>query len=335
MLPVIFGLESETLGAEERAFFADADPAGYILFGRNIRDRGQLRRLTDDLRSLAGRTDLPILVDQEGGRVARLGPPEWPVFPAPDRFCLLYRKAPISAIEAARLNALAMAVLLAEVGINVDCTPVLDLRHELAHTVISDRSLGSDPLQVAALGRAVLDGLEEGGVCGIVKHMPGHGRAKADSHEALPRIDADEQALAVDLAPFRALSDAPMAMTAHLLFTAWDEGNCATLSPTIINEVIRTRIGFDGLLISDDLSMGALAGPPEARARAAIAAGCDVVLHGPGAMAENERIAAALAPIGSAARDRLDRALARIAGRSASQDYDALAARRDALLAYA
>ncbi|HWT11510.1 MAG TPA: glycoside hydrolase family 3 N-terminal domain-containing protein, partial [Allosphingosinicella sp.] len=212
MLPAFLGLAGERLDPDERAFLREAQPAGFILFARNCRDRGQLRRLTDDLRELAGRADLPILIDQEGGRVARLGPPDWPEFPAAWRFAELYRKAPISAIEAARVNAQAIAVTLAEVGINVDCLPLLDVRREGAHDVIGDRALGAEPMQVAALGRAVLDGLEAGGVCGVVKHMPGHGRAAADSHVELPVVEASAQELESDVAPFRALSDAPMAM---------------------------------------------------------------------------------------------------------------------------
>src|SRR5688572_24432082 len=276
MLPAIFGLGGETLTDDERAFFAEARPTGFILFARNCIDRTQLRRLADSLRDLSGRADLPILVDQEGGRVARLGPPEWPAFPAPARFGDLYCRAPISAIEAARVNALAIAMILAEVGINVDCAPVLDLRRKGMHEIVGDRALGGDPLQVAALGRAVLDGLRAGGVCGVVKHMPGHGRAGADSHEELPVVDVDEAELAEDMAPFARLADAPMAMTAHLLYPAWDPERCATLSPAVIGDVIRGRIGYDGLLMSDDIAMAALSGPIPQRARAAIAAGCDL-----------------------------------------------------------
>src|SRR5688500_17173689 len=239
MLPAILGLGGVRLGDDERELFRDADPAGFILFARNCRDREQLRRLTDDLREVSGRGDVPILIDQEGGKVARLGPPEWPGFPAPARFAHLYRKAPISAIEAARANGEALAVTLAEVGINVDCLPLLDVRQKGAHAVIGERALGDEPMQVAALGRALLDGLEAGGVGGVVKHMPGHGRAAADSHVELPVVEADEAGLAVDLAPFRALRDAAMGMMAHVLYPAWDPERCASLSPTVIGEVIR------------------------------------------------------------------------------------------------
>jgi len=335
MLPAIFGLSGETLTDGERAFFAEARPAGFILFGRNCVGKAQLRRLTDALREVSGRADVPILIDQEGGRVARLGPPEWPAFPAAARFGALYRKAPISAIEAARVNALAIAMTLAEAGINVDCAPLLDLRREGAHDVIGDRALGSEPMQVAALGQAVLEGLEAGGVCGVVKHMPGHGRARADSHFELPIVDADALALAEDMAPFAALAGAPMAMTAHLLYPAWDSERCATLSPTVIGEVIRGRIGYDGLLMTDDLAMAALSGPLGERARAAIGAGCDLVLFGSGRIEENEEIAAALLPADPVGLARLDRAMARIAGKASSHSFESLAGKRDALLAHA
>jgi beta-N-acetylhexosaminidase len=335
MLPAILGLGGVTLGGDERAFFREAAPAGFILFARNCGSREQLRRLTDALRDVTGRADVPILIDQEGGRVARLRPPEWPTFPAGWRFAELYRKAPISAIEAARVNAEAIAVTLADLGINVDCLPLLDVRQAGAHDIVGDRALGDEPMQVAALGRAMLDGLEAGGVCGVVKHVPGHGRAGADSHVERPIVEADEAALAADLAPFRALHDAPMAMAAHVIYTAWDPERPASVSPLVVEQVIRGRIGFDGLLMSDDVAMEALAGPPGERARAVIEAGCDLVLHCSGRLEDNEAIAEALSDIGAAACKRLDAAMARIAGKASSHSFDALAAKRDALLAYA
>ena len=204
-----------------------------------------------------------------------------------------------------------------------------------AHEVIGDRALGAEPMQVAALGRAVLDGLEAGGVLGVVKHMPGHGRAHADPHGELPIVEASRGALAEDLAPFRALADAPMAMAAHLLYPAWDALLPASASPTIIAEIVRGEIGFDGLLLSDDIGMGALSGPVAARAQAAIAAGCDLALHCSGIAQENEAIAGAVGEIGAAASARLERALARIAGKASPQGHEELAAKRDALLAYA
>ena len=335
MVPAILGLSGPVLTPQERAFFRAARPAGFILFGRNIRGRAQLRALTDSLRDLAGRDDLPILIDQEGGRVARLGPPDWPAFPAPGRFDTLYETAPISAIEAMRANAEAIAVILAEAGVNVDCAPALDLRHEGAHDVIGDRALGAEPMRVAALGRAMLEGLAAGGVCGVIKHIPGHGRAGADRHEALPVVEASAGELALDLAPFRARADAPMAMTAHVLFTAWDAGRPATLSPTVIADLIRGEIGFDGLLMSDDLTMKALAGTPADHAAEAIDAGCDVALHCSGVLAESEAIADALGAMSEAATARLERAMAGIAGKTSARSYEELAAKRDALLAYA
>jgi beta-N-acetylhexosaminidase len=334
MLPAIFGLAGLALTADEIAFFREATPAGFILFARNCGNRGQLRALTDSLRDLSGRGDLPILIDQEGGRVARLKPPEWPEFPAGWRFAELYDKAPISAIEAARVNAEALAVTLAEAGINVDCLPLLDVRREGAHDVIGDRALGAEPMQVAALGRATLDGLVAGGAVGVVKHIPGHGRAGADSHKELPVVDAGVDELAADIAPFRALNDAPMAMTAHVLYPAWDAERPASVSPTIIDEVIRGEIGFDGLLMSDDLAMEALAGTPAERAAAVIAAGCDIALFCSGVLAENEAVAGALGEIRREAAARLARAMAR-SGKGGAREYQELAAKRDALLAFA
>jgi beta-N-acetylhexosaminidase len=332
MLPAILGLAGEALNADERDFLRDADPAGYILFARNCRTRGQIKALTDSLRDLSGREDLPILIDQEGGRVARLAPPEWPAFPAAWRFAELYEAAPMSAIEAARANAQAIALTLAEVGVNVDCSPLLDVRQTGAHDVIGDRALGSEPMRVAALGRAVLEGLEAGGCIGVVKHIPGHGRAAVDSHKELPVVDVGAEDLAVDLAPFRALRTAPMAMTAHVLYPAWDARRCATLSPIVIGEVIRGSIGFDGLLMSDDLTMAALGGTLAEHAAGAMAAGCDVVLHCSGVLAESKEVAGALSAISEPASERLARAMARI--QRPSGDYAALAAKRDALLAH-
>jgi beta-N-acetylhexosaminidase len=334
MLPAILGLSGPALTDAERGFFRAADPAGFVLFGRNVEDKAQLRALTDSLRALSGRADLPILVDQEGGRVARLAPPVWPAFPAGARFAALYEKAPISAIEVARANGEALAVTLAEMGINVDCLPLLDVAQPGAHAVIGERALGDEPMRVAALGQALLDGLEAGGVSGVVKHIPGHGRARADSHQELPVVAASAEELQVDLAPFRALRDAPMAMTAHVLYRAWDADLPATVSPTIIAEVIRGAIGFEGLLMSDDLAMDALSGTPGERARAALAAGCDVALHCSGVLADNEAVAGALGEMSEAASERLARALARVAGKASVWTYEELAAKRDALMAY-
>lgn len=333
MKPVIFGLSGPTLTPDERAFFRDCDPAGYIMFKRNCVDRAQLRALTDDLRALSGRDDLAILIDQEGGRVSRMQPPEWPAFPAGAAFDALYEIAPISAMEAARVNAKAIALTLAEVGINVDALPLLDVRTADTHPAIGDRALGSDPLRVASLGRSVIDGLREGGVVGIVKHMPGQGRAVVDSHHDLPVVDASDDELAVDLRPFERLNTAPMAMTGHIMFPAWDSERCVTMSPVIIAEIIRGRIGFDGLLMSDDLDMKALSGEVSDRAAACVAAGCDVALNCWGRMDEMVAIAAALPEITEVSAGRLARAMATIAPVSEFGELADLIAKRDALLA--
>jgi len=333
MKPVIFGLSGPVLTADERAFFAEAEPAGYILFGRNVADKGQLRALTDDLRALHGRDDLLIMIDQEGGRVARMKPPVWPAFPPGQVFDALYDVAPMSAIEAARANAHAIAVTLRECGISVDALPLLDVRQEGASDIMGDRTLGAEPMRVAALGRAVLDGLRQGGVVGIVKHMPGHGRAMVDSHHELPTVTADDAALDVDLEPFRTLNRAPMGMTAHIVYTAWDAERPASLSPTVIGEIIRGRIGFDGLLMSDDLDMKALKGDIPALAAGVVAAGCDIALNCWGRMDEMVGIADVLPEITEAGRARLDRAMASAAGDRDTLPLEVLLAKRDELLA--
>jgi beta-N-acetylhexosaminidase len=332
MQPAIYGLAGERLSEAERAFFRDADPAGYILFKRNCVDRQQLRALTDDLRSIHGRADLPILIDQEGGRVARMRPPAWPEFPSAERFAELYRAAPMSAIEAVRANASAIASLLHEAGVNVDCLPLLDVRQPGASDIIGDRALGSEPMQVAALGRAVLDGLRAGGVVGVVKHMPGHGRAMADSHIELPVVDAGEEALEIDLEPFITLRNAPMGMMAHVVYTAWDDERPASQSPIVIEAVIRGRIGFDGLLLSDDLGMQALSGDFAQRADAVLAAGCDIALHCSGIMAEMMAVASIADEIGERSRERLERAMATVASVTERPSYEELADKRDRLL---
>lgn len=333
MKPVFFGLSGPDLTPDESAFFAEAGPAGFILFRRNCVDRGQVRRLTDGLRALSGRDDLPILIDQEGGRVARMQPPEWPAFPAAARFDALYDVAPISAIEAARANAQAIALVLAEVGINVDCLPLLDVRTREGHDIIGDRALGSEPMRVAAMGRAVIEGLRAGGVVGVVKHMPGHGRALADSHVELPIVTAGPAELERDLQPFIALRGAPMAMTAHVVYPAWNASQCASLSATVIGDIIRRRIGFDGLLMSDDLGMHALRGDFGARAAGVLAAGCDIALHCSGDMTEMIAVAEAVGSMEPVARERLAAAMATIAAPAEETPLEALLAKRDALLA--
>ena len=336
MTPAVFGISGLTLTADEKAFFRDSDPAGYIIFGRNIESKAQLRALTDELRAIHGRDDLAILIDQEGGRVARMQEPVWPKFPAGEVFDRLYDIAPATAIEAARINAQAIAVSLREVGITVDCHPLLDVRQPDANNVIGDRALGSEPMRVAALGRAILDGLQRGGVVGVVKHLPGHGRTSVDTHKALPTVTASDEELQLDLAPFKALNQAPMGMTGHLLFTAWDVETPSTLSKTVVQDIIRDRIGFDGLLFTDDLDMEALSGTVPERAERAQAAGCDIALNCWAKIDDMTGIAKRLAPMSEKTRQRLDQAMATIADTKDADIDDELAElidRRDGLMA--
>lgn len=335
MTPAIFGMSGTALTRDETDFFRDSDPAGYILFGRNIETPDQVRALTDALRSLHGRNDLAILIDQEGGRVARLKMPTWPEFPTGETFDRLYERAPATAIEAARLNALALGAVLHDLGITVDCLPLLDVRQPGADDIIGDRALGSEPMRVAALGRAILDGLRAAGVVGVVKHIPGHGRALCDSHKDLPRVTASATELESDLAPFAALNEAPMAMTAHIVYEAWDAQHPATQSEIVIRDIIRGRIGFDGLLMTDDLDMEALSGSVPERAALAIAAGCDIALNCWAKMDDMVGIVEALPAITHDAKARLDGAMARITGPRDERHYGELAAQRDALIAAA
>jgi beta-N-acetylhexosaminidase len=335
MTPLFVGLSGPVLTQEERDFFRAVDPAGYILFKRNVVDRAQMKALTDELRAIAGRGDLAILIDQEGGRVARMRPPEWPEFPTGEAFEKLYDVAPVSAIEAIRANTQALGVMLREVGVTVDCLPLLDVRQAGAHDIIGDRALGHEPLRVAALGRATIEGLKAGGVVGVVKHMPGHGRSMADSHLELPVVDASAEELESDLRPFVTLNWAPMAMTAHVVYTAWDADRCASLSPAVIGEIMRGRIGFDGLIMSDDLGMHALTGTFRERTALVLAAGCDIALHCSGDMAEMKACAEGCGEITPLGRDRLDAAMATIAGPADATPFAELIDKRDALLAYA
>lgn len=338
MLPAIFGLSGPVLTDDERAFFRDCDPAGYILFGRNIETREQVRALTDDLRAIHGRDRTFICIDQEGGRVARMKPPVWLPYPAGEAFDRLYETAPASAIEAARANAHALGLDLAEAGISVDCLPLLDVRQPGAHDVIGDRALGTEPMRVAALGRATLEGLARAGIAGVVKHMPGHGRSLVDSHKETPLVTASPEELELDLAPFRTLRNATIGMTGHLRFTAWDAENPATLSPFVIEEVIRKAIGFDGLLLTDDLDMQALGGEVPDRAARAQAAGCDIALNCWAKMDDMVGIAKALSPMSAKTAERLDHALAPTAafdGPNHLAEQQTLLATRDQLLALA
>ena len=333
MQAVIYGLSGTELLAEERDFFRDAKPVGYILFKRNIACREQLRRLTDALRELEGHDDVPILIDQEGGRVARMRPPEWPAFPSGEMFDRLYQLAPSSAIEAARVNARALGLMLAEVGVNIDCLPMLDVRQPGATDIVGDRALGSEPMQVAALGKAILDGLASAGALGVIKHIPGHGRALVDSHHELPVVEASEDELAIDLEPFERLREAAMGMTSHLLYTAWDADHPASQSPFVIREIIRQRIGFDGFLMSDDIGMEALGGDHGTRSAACVAAGCDVALHCDGKMENMLLVAGAVGEISPEGGARLARAMAMRFTPDDDMDFAEAVAKRDALLA--
>src|SRR3954447_24885304 len=333
MQAAIYAPAGLDLTEDERRFFRDADSAAYILFKRNCGDAQQLLRLTDSLRDLSGRADLPILIDQEGGRVARMKPPEWPAFPAAEKFADLYRAAPSSAIEAVRSNARALGLMLRSVGVNVNALPLLDVRQEGASDIIGDRALGSEPMQVAALGRAVLDGMASAGVVGVIKHIPGHGRALVDSHKELPVVSASAEELESDLEPFERLSWAPMGMTAHVVYTAWDPDHPASMSATVIGDIIRGRIGFDGWLMSDDIGMEALAGDFGSRAAGVVAAGCDVALHCSGKMEEMIAVAGAAAEMTAEGETRLERAMAITLVESDGLDFAEAVAKRDALLA--
>jgi len=326
---VVLGCAGASLTGWERDFFRDAAPLGFILFRRNCKEPGQVRGLVAALRETVGRADAPILIDQEGGRVARLEPPHWRRYPSA---ACLSALGGGRASEAVRLTAALIADDLASLGISVDCAPVLDLPVPGADAIIGDRAYGSDPEEVARLGRAACEGLLQGGVLPVIKHIPGHGRAGVDSHLALPRVATDLRTLErTDFAPFRALAGMPWAMTAHVLYEALDAELPATLSPRVIQETIRGSIGFDGVLVSDDLSMGALGGSLEKRARMALAAGCDLALHCNGDPQEMEAVVQGAGPLSTEARRRLCRAEAQRRPRS-SWDRAAAEARLDTFL---
>lgn len=330
--PAIVALAGPTLAAAEARLFEDLPPAGVILFARNVRDRGQLRRLVTDLRTACGRGPLLLLVDQEGGRVQRLRPPEWRALPAMAALGALAMADPERGLRAAGLLGRLIAHDLAEVGIDAAAAPCLDLAVPGATPAIGDRSPGADPELVGRLGRALIDGLEAGGVLPVVKHLPGHGRARVDSHRELPVVDAPAELLAAsDLVPFRACADAPLGMTAHIVYEALDPERPATLSPRVIEGTIRGAIGFRGVLVSDDLDMGALEGPVAARARAALAAGCDLALVCKGDPAETRAVLEALPPMGEALAARLVELSARPGPRTAFDPAE-LAAALDRLL---
>jgi beta-N-acetylhexosaminidase len=288
----IFGCAGLDLTPDERAFFRDSDPLGFILFARNVDTPERARRLVDDLRSCVARADAPVLIDQEGGRVARLRPPHWRKAPPARLLGDLYARDPARGLEATRLNSRLLAADIASIGCDVDCLPVLDIAFPETHAVIGDRAYADRPEPVAALGRAAAEGLLAEGVMPVIKHIPGHGRSMVDSHEALPTVSASRDLLErTDFVPFRLLADLPWAMTGHLLFEAIDPEACITVSARGVREVIRGHIGFDGLLLSDDLSMQALGGSLGERAARALAAGCDVALHCNGRMSEMTEIA--------------------------------------------
>ncbi|MCC7268888.1 MAG: beta-N-acetylhexosaminidase [Caulobacteraceae bacterium] len=318
----ILGCAGTELGREERAFFRDVKPWGFILFKRNVETPDQVRGLIDALRDCVGRADAPVLIDQEGGRVQRLGPPNWRRYPPGRAYGDLASNDMLMRREITRLGARLLAHDLAALGINVDCVPVLDVPAPDGHEVIGDRAYGDTPEQVALLGRAAAEGLIAGGVLPVIKHIPGHGRARADSHLALPVVEASYEELAArDFPPFRVLSDMPMAMTAHVVYEAIDRKRPATTSKKAFKQVIRGDLGFEGLVMSDDLSMKALDGDFIERARASLAAGCDVVLHCNGDMAEMKGVAAGTKSLSGKAARRARAALARIA--RAPEPFDA------------
>ncbi|MES2835371.1 MAG: beta-N-acetylhexosaminidase [Pseudomonadota bacterium] len=326
----IYGCSGLRLTDEERTFFAEEKPWGFILFRRNVESPDQVLRLTSDLRDAVG-WHAPVLVDQEGGRVQRLGPPHWSKYPPAEAF-LKAVNDPLAARELARLGGRLMAHDLRAVGINIDCAPVLDVPTPGAHDIIGDRAYAQDPATVAQIGRAVAEGLLAGGVLPVIKHMPGHGRAFADSHKELPTVHADLAALDQwDFAPFRALSDMPIGMTAHIVFTAIDKKRPATQSKKAIR-LIRETLGFGGLLLSDDLCMNALKGTLTERAETSLKAGCDLVIHWTGDMGEMRQVAEGVGRLRGGAKRRADAALARIVHTPEPLDVHEARDRFDALL---
>ena len=320
----IFGVSGPVLTKQERAFLAEAQPWGFILFSRNIETPEQVTRLTQDLRAAVGRA-APILIDQEGGRVARLRAPHWQEW-RPVRDLGEALPDEMTVLKALRLRYRAIAAELTAVGIDVDCVPLLDVPQPNAHPIIGDRALGWTAQEIAIRGREAASGLLEGGVLPVIKHLPGHGRALHDSHEELPRVTASlEELRKTDFLPFLAMRDAVLGMTAHVTYTAIDPEACATLSPPAIR-LIREELGFDGLLMTDDLSMKALSGPMEERATRALTAGCDLILHCNGEMAEMEAIAGVTPELAGAGAERSARVLA---ARRAVQDADPVALRAE------
>ena len=295
----ILSVSGTKLTEGERKLFSEANPWGVILMGRSCESKEQVRALTQDIWSVLGREAL-IFIDQEGGRVRRLKPPVWPDFPAAGKYAELWKKDREAAVDAVWLHHRLMAAELEPLGIRADCAPVVDLRHPGKHDIVGDRSFGDNPDQVAILASAALDGLEAGGVAGVIKHMPGHGRAEVDSHESMPIVRDSREELLADIAPFKSVNDAPMGMTAHLAFTAFDGERAATHSEVIIGTVIRGQIGFDGLLMTDDLGMKALGGTLAERASKGIIAGCDIALHCSGFLKDPNAILAEMSEVSGA-----------------------------------
>ena len=321
----ITGLAGLTISANERAFLRDAQPWGLIIFQRNVSSPAQVYDLTSSFRDLVG-WEAPVLVDQEGGRVQRLKPPQWPAYPPGARYGALYDRAPEAGLAAARLAGHLIAADLRPLGIDVDCLPLADMPVEGGDPIIGDRAYGSEPGKVAAIAAAIAQGLTAGGVLPVLKHLPGHGRAGADSHLRLPVVDTPRATLeATDFAAFRPLAGLPLGMTAHVVFSSIDPVAPATTSVTMVREVIRGFIGFQGLLMSDDISMGALSGTLAARSQAALAAGCDVVLHCNGDLREMTQVASVVPELSGEALARADAALV---ARSAPEEFDAEAARK-------
>jgi len=321
----ITGLAGLSVSADERAFLRDVRPWGAIIFKRNVSTPDQVTELVQSFRDIVG-WEAPVLVDQEGGRVQRLGPPHWPAYPPGARYGEIYDREPAAGLAVARLAGHLIAAELKTLGIDVDCLPIADVPVTGGDPVIGDRAYGSEPGKVAAIARAIAEGLQAGGVLPVLKHLPGHGRATADSHHKLPVVDADRAALeATDFAAFRPLAGLPLGMTAHVVFTAIDPVAPATTSVTIVRQVIRGFIGFQGLLMSDDVSMNALSGTIAERSRDALAAGCDVVLHCNGDMNEMSAVAGEVPELSGDAAKRADAALA---ARSAPEEFDTDAARK-------
>jgi beta-N-acetylhexosaminidase len=308
MLAAIFGVSGQTLTNEERAFFRDVQPLGFILFARNIADPDQVRHLVNDLRASVEHAEAPVLIDQEGGRVQRLRPPHWRAALPAGRFGQLAAQRTHDGRKAVFLNHQLIGSELSALGIDVDCAPLIDVHQPGAHDVIGDRAFSGDPEQVATLGRAAADGLMSAGITPVIKHIPGHGRSMVDSHHDLPRVTTSHEELSrIDFVPFKRLADLPWSMTAHIVYEAIDRELPATLSTKVISEIIRGEIGFDGLLLSDDLSMKALRGTLPDLARQSVGAGCDIALHCNGKMEEMIQVAAGAPPLSKAGLERYTR----------------------------